>query len=436
VRRVALQLVEITAQHQSLKVADPDILLSWLDRIGNLEQLAQQVAQAFREWRHAEDALATIQRTAGNSEEWDRLRALVDEISGAQIQPNEDESLNEELGRLRQGQRLVEGYQTIDRYLNQDDTGVIPGIAHVVRTLDGLMRMDPRLETPAQMLDQVTALLGEVQWSLSEWYQHLNLDPAHLEQIEHRADLLARIKRKYGPQLSDVLELWNASAKRLAEVDNISWELNKWTKIVEVRSQEYRQLAQQLSLQRKTWAKSVATEVEQLLSQMEMLGAVVKFVILPASPRATGVDMVECQFAANPGQEPRPLAKVASGGELSRVALAMAVVEGRSSTATLVLDELDTGLGGISAQRVGQLLSRLGHTRQVLAVSHQPTVAARAKTHIKVFKVVKDSVAESCAASLDMAGRPGEVARMLSGNPDSVALEHARQLLAQEVERA
>ncbi|MCL5971527.1 MAG: DNA repair protein RecN [Firmicutes bacterium] len=436
VRRVALHLVEITAQHQSLKVADPDILLSWFDRIGNLEQLAQEVAQAYREWRNAEDTLATIQRNAGNSEEWDRLRALVDEIGGAQIQPHEDESLNEELGRLRQGQRLVEGYQTIDRYLNQDDTGVIPGIAHVMRTLDGLMRMDPQLESSSQMLDQVSVLLSEVQWSLSEWYQNLNLDPAHLEKIEHRADLLARIKRKYGPQLSDVLELYNASAKRLAEVDNISWELNQWTQIVEVRSQEYRQLAQQLSLQRQTLGKSVGSEVEQLLSQMEMLGAVVNFVVSPASPRATGLDMVECQFAANPGQEPRPLAKVASGGELSRVALAMAVVEGRASTATLVLDELDTGLGGISAQRVGQLLSRLGHTRQVVAVSHQPTVAARAKTHIKVFKVVKNAMAESCVTSLDRARRPEEVARMLSGDPDSVALEHARQLLAQEVEGA
>ncbi len=233
-----------------------------------------------------------------------------------------------------------------------------------------------------------------------------------------------------------MLELYNASAKRLAEVDNISWELNQWTQIVEVRSQEYRQLAQQLSLQRQTLGKSVGSEVEQLLSQMEMLGAVVNFVVSPASPRATGLDMVECQFAANPGQEPRPLAKVASGGELSRVALAMAVVEGRASTATLVLDELDTGLGGISAQRVGQLLSRLGHTRQVVAVSHQPTVAARAKTHIKVFKVVKNAMAESCVTSLDRARRPEEVARMLSGDPDSVALEHARQLLAQEVEGA
>ncbi|PSR35225.1 MAG: DNA repair protein RecN [Sulfobacillus benefaciens] len=436
VRRVALHLVEITAQHQSIKIADPDTLLSWLDRIGNLEQLAWNVAQAYREWRQAENALATIQRTAGDSEEWDRLRALVDEIGNAQILPNEDESLNEELARLRQGQRLVEGYQTIDRYLNQDDVGVIPGIAHVVRILDGLMRMDPGLQPAMQMLDQVSLLLSEMQWTLSEWYQNLNLDPAHLEQIEQRADLLARIKRKYGPQLSDVLELLNASTKRLAEVDNITWELNKWTKIATARFQDYRQLAEQLSFQRQTLAQAVATEVEQLLSQMEMLGAVVKFVISPVSPRDTGVDMVECQFAANPGQDPRPLAKVASGGELSRVALAMAVVEGRASTATLVLDELDTGLGGISAQQVGQLLSRLGHTRQVVAVSHQPTVAARAKTHIKVFKVIKNAMAESSVASLDMAGRPGEVARMLSGNPDAVALEHARQLLAQEVEGA
>ncbi|MHB1611513.1 MAG: DNA repair protein RecN [Sulfobacillus sp.] len=436
VRRIATHLVEMTAQHHSLKVAEPDTLILWVDRVGDLEGLKNQVADDYRRWHEAKEAWDAVKRSA-RPEEIEQLQTVVEEINAAHPLPNEDELLNQELVRLRQGQRLMEGYQEVIRILDQDDGGVVQGFAKLSRLLDSLQRMDPSLEGASQLMEQASTLIEEAHWALNQWYESLNLDPDHLEQVEQRADWLARLKRKYGPRLDDVIGLLEESAARLAEVDNLGWELAQRERLVETSYQEYERNAKSLSTARRACVDKLAGDILELLKEMEMPGANMEFSITQGAPRPTGMDTIECLFAANPGQVAKPLAKMASGGELSRVALAMAVVEGRVGSATLVLDELDTGLGGISAGRVGELLARLGSSRQVLVVSHQPTVAARASVHIKIQKVVDGSSAESRAIGLDdTQGRPVEVARMLSGHPDSVALKHARQLLSREVEGA
>lgn len=436
VRQTITSLLNITGQHQSMRLADPDTLLAWVDRISGLDPLRHEVLERYRNWQAALKSLGRLQEAGRHPDEVARLRILADEVAGAAISANEDNDLARELAQLRQSQQLVDEYQEILRLLEQDDHGVVPTLGRLVRALDHLKGLDESLQSTVELLESAMTSTQEAEWALNQWHDRLNLDPDYLEQVERRADLLARLKRKYGPTLEEVVEAGNNASAIILELDNLAWQLARQEAVVQDALRRYEEAAEELSVARSKAAESLGSEIATLLEDMEMPGARLDLNTSRASYGATGWDKMECEFSANPGNPPRPLSKVASGGEMSRIALAMAVVEGDRGSATLVLDELDAGLGGGGAERVGALLAKLGKKRQILVISHQPTVAARATCHVLVSKTVRDQSTESHAEVLTAGGREREIARMLSGNQESLALAHARQLLAREVSGA
>ncbi len=436
VRHTLTSLLNITGQHQSLRLADPATLLLWVDRLAGLEPLRQEVLERYRVWHEAEKSLADLKSTARHPDEVARLRTLADEVTAASIQANEDRTLSDELSRLRQSQQMVQEYGEIQRLLEQDDHGVLSTMGRLVRTLDRMKGLDESLNSAADLLDSAMTSMQEAQWAINGWYDSLNLDPDYLDRVEKRADLLARLKRKYGPTLEDVVDAGIEANAAISHVDNLAWELDRQEHAVKEALRLYEELAESLSASRSESAESLGSQIVVLLEEMEMPGCRVNLVCNRGPSGPTGWDKVECEFSANPGSPVRPLAKVASGGELSRVALAMAVVEGDTGSGSLILDELDAGLGGGGAERVGILLAKLGRNRQILVISHQPTVAARASHHIRVYKTVDGQHTESSAKVLDQESRAREIARMLSGTAESLAVAHARQLLAREVSGA
>ncbi len=436
VRQTLASLLNVTGQHQSLRLSDPDTLLLWVDRISELDALRQEVLERYRAWRDADKSLTRLRQAGKNMDEIARLRAVGDEVASAAIQPNEDHALAEELSRLHQSQQLVEEYQVIQRLLEQEDHGVLSTLGHLVRTLDHLKGVDLHLKSAVELLESALTSTQEAQWTLNQWYDSLNLDPGYLDQVERRADLLARLKRKYGPTLDDVVASGQEAMATILEWDNLAWELDRQEHATLEALRGYEAVAQTLSDSRSAAAVALGAQLAALLEDMEMPGARVNLTITRGNIGPSGWDKMECEFSANPGSPLRPLSKVASGGELSRIALAMAVVEGDTGSGSLVLDELDAGLGGGGAERVGALLARLGQKRQILVISHQPTVAARATCQVMVYKTVDGENTESGAVVLNRPEREREIARMLSGNQESVALAHARQLLTREVSGA
>lgn len=435
-RQTVGSLLNITGQHQSMRLADPDTLLSWVDRISGLEPLRHEVRERYQVWQDALRSLERLREAERHPDDVARLRSLAEEVVGAAIGTNEDQNLAHELARLRQSQQLVEEYQEIIRTLEHDEHGALPTLGRLVRALDHLKGMDESLQSIAELLDSAMTSVQEAEWALNQWHDRLNLDPDYLEQVERRADLLARLKRKYGPSLEEVVEAGNQASATMMELDNLAWESHRQEVATQEALSHYEAAAKDLSAARTSAAESLGGEIAALLEDMEMPGARLYLTTTRVMHGATGWDKMECEFSANPGNPARSLAKIASGGELSRIALAMAVVEGDRGSATLVLDELDSGLGGGGANRVGALLAKLGQGRQILVISHQPTVAARAQCHVLVSKTVHDESTESQAVVLTPQAREQEIARMLSGNHESLALAHARQLLSREVSGA
>lgn len=436
VREAAARLVQSTWQHQALVIAEPGYLLGWLDRFGGAATVRGRVEATYREWQAAVRERQALAEDTADPAMIDERRALLTEIVDLDLKPGEDEELTRQLARLRAGQRLIEGYGEIRQMLEgEPDGGILANVDALVRQIGALGRVDPDLAGAEELAGQAVAVLDELRLTLGNWARNLELDAGLLERTEARADRIARLKRRLGCELPEILALRDQLQTDIARMENRAWELSQLDRRVADLEAVYRGAAAELSRMRAEAALKAEEALTAVVRQMEMPAAVVTFRLGSAKPQASGMDLVECGFMAGPGQPARPLAKVASGGELSRVALGLAVLDGTRSPRTLIFDELDAGLGGASADRVGRFLQQLGDFTQVLAVSHQPTVAAKARGHWVIEKVVRGGVTESVARAATSADREREIARMLSGSGDRVALEHAQQLLTEGEQR-
>lgn len=435
-RQLATRLVEFSGQHQHLRLLDPSAALAWLDRFLGLTPLANAVADAYRAFEESSRALTRLSESSRDPSYVAELRELVEEIDALGLSADEDERLGAEIARLRAGERLVQGYAHL-REVIDGDRGIGALMAEVQRELDTLGRYDPALAGVRQRWEDISGLVNEFTWELQRWASELAMDPGLLDRLEERADRIARLKRRYGPTLEEVLEQGERMRRDIQRYDEIEWELGQAQRALTQRRETLHDLAEKLSQAREQGLAEASRRLTELVQAMEMPGGQVKIHQAPGPLSITGRDHVEILFAAAGGQPLKPLAKIASGGELARVALAMAVLSTADDEPdTYLFDEVDAGLGGVSAGRVGQLLRELGHTAQVIAISHQPTVAAKAHHHFVVQKtVVKDSV-QSQVRPVSGREREDEIARMLSGTDTGIALSHARELLDEGAGRA
>ncbi|MDA8193033.1 MAG: AAA family ATPase [Thermaerobacter sp.] len=434
IRQLAPQLVVVASQHQALRIVEPAAIRDWVDGVAGLETEQLAVRQAVAALREAERRVAEAGAQRVAPEEAAALREALSEIESLALTADEEERLAAELTRMRGGQRLWEGYHQVRTLLDggNEAPGLLSTLGEISRIVGALARIDDRLAPLGESLREIEARTSDWELDLARWAEDLNLDPLALERVQERADRIARIKRKYGPSLPDVLAEAERIRRVLHDFDEGEWELTQAARRLAETQRLAAEAARDLSKRRRAAANAVAARLRGLVREMDMPGAEVELQIEPAPLSPHGSDDMDLLFSANPGQPLRPLSKVASGGEIARVALAMAVI-GRSADGTAYLfDEVDAGLGGVSAARVGELLRKLGDTTQVIAISHQPSVAARAHDHWTVTKMVVADEARSRTLRVVGAAREDEVARMLSGSETGVALRHARELLSGE----
>lgn len=435
-REIAEQLLDIHGQHAWQGLTRPASVRALLDDYAQAD--ARPTAQAHARWRAASEALQAAQsRQSELASERERLAWQIGELDRLAPAADEWESLNAEHQRLSHGQSLIDAARSA---LEQIDTGELNAQALTDQALSGLQEVlgfDPALQDTVNALLGAQAQLQDAAHSLAAYLHAAELDPDQLQQLDERLSAwmtLARRYRRPGAELPALLQEWK---DQLAGLDAAS-DLDALQAAQAQALKDYRREAKALSAARAKAAPALSQAVSQAMQQLGMSGGRFEVALQPQDePQSFGLESAEFLVAGHAGSTPRPLAKVASGGELSRIALAIAVTTSQQSSgaATLIFDEIDAGVGGAVAETVGRLMKQLGQRVQVLAVTHLPQVAACADQHYLVAKALRDG--STCSEVRAIAGeaRVAEIARMLGGERlSSTSLAHAQEMLAQSAQ--
>ena len=436
-RQVGEQLVNIHGQHAWQNLMHADSVRGLLDAYAGIH--STELRQRYHDWRQARQQLEHAQqRQAQRQQERERLQWHIDELEKLAPQADEWEELNTQHTRLAHAQTLLEAAQHALAALNNEETGAERPLAYASHQLDAHAHLEPGFADISATLQSCLAQLDDAQHSLQRYLERADLDPERLAALDERLGLWLQLARrfKHPPQeLPQLLQDWHS---QLADL-NAATDLPALAQAVTHALERYRSTAQAVSAQRHHAAAQLEAAITSAMQELGMQGGRFCAQVLPlAEPSAHGLDEVQFLVAAHPGATPRPIGKVASGGELSRISLALAVAtSAQGSAGTLIFDEVDAGIGGAVAQTVGALMQRLGANRQVLAVTHLPQVAAFAHQHCVVRKQRRKTGTTSQVLPTNAQQREQEIARMLGGQTISpTTLAHAREMLAQAQNQA
>ncbi len=431
---IAEELVTVHGQSDQLRLRSSAKQREALDQFG-AEEIAgakNAYAQLFSQYRELEQRL---ERMRGSSEadaiRIQRLREQIADIEKVSPEPDELSRIEEQVKRLSNVESLRLSAGTAHDALTADDgldAGVLLGQARKALETSG----DSKLQELAAQASEAAAIAADLAAELTSFLDELDADPAKLEQLMSRKAELVALERRYGNSADQLVELLPSLQAELLDLDSSDEQLEKLEMQFEATSSQLSFAAAQLTELRQKAGEQLAARVTEELSALAMGGSSLEVRVSPLSNfEASGLDKVELLLAAHPGAEPRPLGKGASGGELSRIMLAIELVLSSNQVLpTMVFDEVDAGVGGAAAIELGKRLSQLAQSTQVIVVTHLPQVAAFADHQIRVSKDVSGEITESSVSLLSRQEREGELARMLSGNSTSeVALEHARELL-------
>ena len=434
-REVGEWLVDIHGQHAHQSLLRADAQRQLLDGHAGLGELVREVGAAWKSWRDAEQAWRTASEgAAALLREREQLEWQVGELAALSFTADEWAELDLEHRRLGHAASLIEGAQYALAVLAEDEAACERQIDRVATRLAGLADYDPALAEVAGLLGSVQAELSDAVSTLRRYADRADLDPSRLAEVEARMDAVMAQARKHRVPPVDLPALLAGWQARLAELTAAA-DLEGLQARVDALRSAYLEVAGRLSAGRRQAADEMGARVSEIMRQLALSSGRFEVALLPVDNGAVyGLEQVEFRIGGLAGNEARPLAKVASGGELSRISLAIQVLTSRSaSVPTLIFDEVDVGIGGGVAEIVGRLLRELGRERQVLCVTHLAQVAAQADWQWQVSKAGRDGVVLSAIKALDDDGRVREIARMLGGvEITDITLQHARELLRLE----
>ena len=425
-------LVDIHGQHAHQSLVRPEMQRGLLDAYAGASQLSRDVRAAWQDWQHARKAREDAEKRLRESEvERERLTWQIGELNELALQADEWPQLNQQHSRLANAAELAQSAQSAVDVLSDMDGNCLSLLSQVQNRLGKLSGFDTRLAESLALLDSVDAELREVVYSLRDYGSSFDDDPQQLIEVEARIDALMGMARKYRCQPEDLpkkLADWQTQLAALeAATDQEALATAEAAALARYRAQ-----AESLSGKRRQAASELSARISTEMQRLAMEGARFAIELSAASePTAHGLETIEYLVAANQGSTLRPLAKVASGGELSRISLAMQVVISQvASVPTLIFDEVDVGIGGRVAEVVGKLLKQLGQRYQVLCVTHLPQVASCGDQHWRVSKSSAVGRTVSRIAPLDAEGRVLEIARMLGGEDiTATTRQHASEML-------
>jgi len=428
-------LVDIHGQHAHQSLLKREQQRELLDDYAGHHELRQQLADAFQLWQASEEKLQQL--TSASSERREKLELLryqVSELNELKMVESELAELNQEHSRLSNSGRLQTGCDYILTTLYDDENAIQGQLSKIQTELEQMLSVDPSLSDIRGMLDGAMIQVQESSHSLRQYADRIELDPAHLEMVEQRLSEIHDIARKYHCRPEEIIATRSALEDELEQLEHADIHLAELEQQVDTYRADYMELASKLDSSRRYAATSLARDVTNSLSSLGMPDGVLEIAMETlASDKASanGLNRIEFLVSANPGQPPKPLIKVASGGELSRISLAIQVATVRcSGTPVLIFDEVDVGIGGSTAEIVGTLLRQLGEYRQVLCVTHLPQVAAQGHNHLQVTKTGDNGTVQTQVIPLDGDPRVQEIARMLGGvKITEQTLAHAEEMI-------
>ena len=434
-REAGDQLVDIHGQHAHQLLLKGGAQRELLDRHAGLLPLATEVAQAFKTLNDSRRRLEQAENAGQDVErERERLQWQLEELT--ELAPQEGEWINiqSEHARLANGAKLIGGCQEAIDILSDADNSLASSLSKVCGNISALAEHDQALSGISESLESAQIQLDEAIHGLNRYLQKIDLDPARLEQVEERMQALHSTSKKYRTEVEALPTLLLETTERL-EALAASQNMDALREKVKQEEATYLKLAKQLSQKRSKAATDLGQLVTDAMQNLSMAGGRLEIALSPLQEGGShGLEQIEFLVAGHVGSTPRSLAKVASGGELARISLAISVITSKASfTPTLIFDEVDAGIGGAVAETVGKLLHQLGQSHQILCVTHLPQVAAQGNHHLKVSKSQSGDKTVSQVQPLGRTERVEEVARMLGGATiTDTTRRHARELLEQD----
>ena len=433
-RSVGEQLLDIHGQHAWQSLTRPDAARELLDAYAGLQ--TQPLRQLWGVWRNARQALEhALAAQDSLQRERERLQWQISEVE--KLDPGEDEweELNAQHTRLSHAQALLDTAQSALFAIEDDEAGGLTALTRAHGELEEQEHLDPEFKAIAEVLASGLAQIGDARHSLQTYLRRTELDPERLAELDARLSLWMQFARRYKRQPAELPQLFAGWQQELRQLD-ASVDVDALRAQAEAAQAQYEQAARALSQQRAKAAPKLSRAITQAMQGLGMQGGRFEVAQTAADePGPHGIDAMAFLVAGHPGATPKPIGKVASGGELSRISLAIAVTTSELGEAsTLIFDEVDSGVGGAVAETVGRLMHKLGQDRQVLAVTHLPQVAACADHHLVVAKRRDRQATTSTVTALAQDTRVAEVARMLGGERLSeTTMAHAREMLQQAV---
>jgi DNA repair protein RecN (Recombination protein N) len=437
-------LLDIHGQHEHQSILNADYHIELLDLYGKLLPLREQVSAAFRQFKKAERELRALRDVSRERiQHLDLLRFQQEEIAKAQLKPGEDEALLQERKILAGAEQLASGAAVIYEILYSDHGAVLEKLGDLLRRLEELAKIDESLDSHLKSCESIQYHLEDVAFSIRDYAQSIEVDPYRLEEVEKRIDELTTLKRKYGNSIEEILTFYQDIGQELESFDVRETRITALEKEYEMLRGTLQQLSQKLSRNRQQVAESFKKQVMEELAVLGMEKTRFSVDFKAAGTEHTpftakGMDKIEFLIAPNPGEPMKPLSKIASGGEISRIMLGLKTLLGSvDQIPTMVFDEIDTGIGGKIAEIVGKKLEQVSSSHQVICITHLPQIACKGAAH---FHVEKHTEADRTITSIQLLSaqqRLDEIAKMLGGETITrTTLQHAREMLEKKAVRA
>lgn len=438
-RQIGAYLVDIHGQNENLALLKEENQFHLLD--GYDPDVAEALAAytcAYREWREKKKAYDEKQQASREyAQRLDMLHWQDKEISEANLKAGEDEALEAEIRKLSHAEKIVgsleESYELLEGG-GGSGLGVLPALSQVKKDLEDISRFDDALANAQKMVEEAYISLQEASYELRDYGESVEFSPARLDQLQSRMDVIYRLCKKYGATLDDVLAHQEKVERELSEIENYDEDIAALEKEIAALEKELGKKAAALTELRRAAAKDLSAAIEEQLFALGMPKAQLAIRVEPAAdygPR--GRDEVAMFFSANPGEAEKPLQRVASGGELSRIALAIKTVASSrdSSVPSMVFDEIDTGIGGRTAQMVAERIALVAQYKQVLCITHLPQIACMADAHLYISKRTEEGTTATQIRPLSERERISEIARMASGaDMTTASLDNAREMVS------
>ena len=439
-RELGRQLLNIHGQHDGQQLLDPASHLGYLDQFGGCQPLLESYQEAYRKWHDIRREMDKLQMDeAERSRRVDTLNYQIQELERAQLKAGEDEELSARRTLLRSAGRLMEAVQSAEFALSGDEDrdGACSLIAQAEGEVQGVSSISPELSELSEKLTALRCAADDAADTLRDLSRSFDFSPGELDQVEERLDLLYRLRKKYGPTVEDMLSYLDRCRKELDQIQYADDTLARLEKDLKKAQKEAARRGEVLSRARREAAGALQARVQEELRQLDMPKVQFQTEFTPKGGEAgmdeTGLDEVQFLMSANLGEALKPIQKVASGGELARIMLALknVLAEG-DQIGTLVFDEVDTGVSGRAAQKVAEKMAQVARGKQVLCVTHLPQIAAMADTHFSVQKGEREGRTYTRLERLDRSQRREELARLIGGASITPSLlESAEELLRQ-----